>query len=433
MISNIQYILGATVLLCVTINPSNLWYWMFSIIGAWNHFFPGSMWRGNNIVKIPFTVIISKGWIPDPLIWIVMLMDCLALTPVQNMQNFEIVGGILPQGIILYAQFVMMIYGTIWIKFLVFCMIILQLIYFYERRVRIKNGDRENFGILHVCEHISVYCYLLITQSENYLLSLQYTAYLFLLLLILPGITFFIINMYIFANYLQRLQKHYSNFDQGLMSILHKKILKNCFSLHLYNYIIKPYSYKLSWEYMSWTKIDSIISKLCDKIINDSYYPDLIIGVASGGAFCVEKIVHQLNEKSSCHNKAIIKKPITCYVKAGFWSDKTTKEACEQAFSYVFDKEYLRNGKVEISMLALPEKDVLCDVSDVKNILVFDDTVSTGMTLYKVLEWTKQKFPLADVRSATLITPDGYNKYKIDYQASHGNVPMLWEWGVELD
>ena len=69
-----------------------------------------------------------------------------------------------------------------------------------------------------------------------------------------------------------------------------------------------------------------------------------------------------------------------------------------------------------------------------RNILVVDDSVSSGKTMNNVLKFVRDQFPKADVRAAVLYAPEKSSGVcHVDYVVARGRVPLIWPWGVEAD
>jgi predicted phosphoribosyltransferase len=69
----------------------------------------------------------------------------------------------------------------------------------------------------------------------------------------------------------------------------------------------------------------------------------------------------------------------------------------------------------------------------VKNVLLFDDTISTGKTIFATCNYLKSKYPEINLKIATFIIPDPKIGHLANYYVDEGTVPIIWEWGVELD
>ena len=192
------------------------------------------------------------------------------------------------------------------------------------------------------------------------------------------------------------------------------KISKSNESVFFRNYVIRCHSllyYKNSTyalPYMiNWKDIEVGIDKFELK-----ENPDIIVGIKSGGAFITKYIANKYNLP---YDYITIQK----YDKKGIL-DMGVKTLNNELFCNDLDCIY-KNDKLKI------KESISLDITD-KNILLVDDTVSYGSTLYKGLKHMYDK-GAKDVK--TLVFTSQNDKYNIiDYSIYNKNF-IGWPWGMD--
>lgn len=409
-----DYFNAVTILSLLTIESDNfhekIVINLLGIISFINHIIPDK-YRNNNIIKPILSKLILKNEpISDIIKNIIIVFDTIPLLS-YNLKYIEYIGGVIRQFVIFKNELKMPL-DVLGVS------ILCKLIYTYERVHRIKLNERKDFGILHNAEHVQLYLYIVnnfpnnITKSKRNIL-----IYTFFTGFIIPSIAFKLYNVYIINTYKENLPRW---FDKNLLNIINKKIIKNYESSIFkqpQKYITKIYSQKLSWEIQTWNKLERQLKNISIKIKNDGFNPDLCVGVKTGGALCLKYLSKLL--KSSNY----------CYINCKTWSGNTLKQDLTHVIDYSLDKyEYLKaveNCKVsELSVFP----------TNVERILVFDDSIVTGKTMYAVCDYLRKKYPKSVIKTCTLIINDISNEYfHVDYYNSVDNVPILWPWGCELD
>ena len=119
------------------------------------------------------------------------------------------------------------------------------------------------------------------------------------------------------------------------------------------------------------------------------------------------------------------------YVKSKTWSDQTLLKSVKQTSEYLYlnKNNYLKKNNSKIYQISKSKYK-----NTYSNILIIDDTIATGITIRKVENYIKNRFPSSNIKLASLIIPEGFShSNKIDYFVKEDTVPVIWEWGVELD
>ena len=375
-----------------------------------NHILPDKF-RNNNIVKpILLKLILKNESIPESIKNIIICFDIISLFS-YKFQYTEYIGSIIRQFVIFKNQLKMPLY-------ILGISVLCKLIYTYERTRRIKLNKRENFGILHNAEHIAHYLYIInnfpnnINKSmRNILIYTLFTGF------IIPSIFFKLYNTYIINTYKIGLPGW---FDTTLLDVMNQKITRN-YESSIYKqphkYFTKIYSPMLSWEIQTWTNIEQQLRNLSVTITKSGFKPDLCVGIRTGGALCIKYLSKLLH----CSDY--------CYIKCKTWSGNTFKEDWIHVINNTMDKyEYLKNyDSCDVGELSVfPE--------NIENILLFDDTICTGKTIYATREYLHKKYPKSIIKTCALIINEDKCEYnRIDYYNSIDNIPIFWPWGCELD
>jgi len=380
---------------------------LFSLIAAINHIIPKGT-RNNNIVKAFYTPVILNKF--HPIIrFVIQVFDLIPMLG-GILKHFEMIGGVL-RGVVILTTMYRILKKN---KAIGVLLIAIKIVYFLERRNRINKGDREEFGIMHSTEHIGILIYLMMTIPHNTGKTCRnLVIFIIATLFLVPIIGTISINTYIRVNYLKRLPFW---FDHSLLGIFEKKKNKNINSLRVINYLIKPMNPELTWEIMTWKRIEHYADDLIVKIKDDGFKPDLVIGVASGGAFCAKYIAQEFKTE-------------VAYIKSKMWSERDFADAVVEVGNYYLNDNFLD----DLSYNKITE---ITDLSGYKpsKILLFDDTVATGKSLTACYEYLVKKFPETEIRTAAFITlKEEYDNDIVDYRCRVKTVPIIWEWGIELD
>jgi len=407
-----DYFNAVTILSILTIESDNfhekIIINLLGIISFINHIIPDK-YRNNNIIKPILSKLILKNEpISDIIKNIIVVFDTVPLLS-HNLKYTEYIGSVIRQFVIFKNQLKMPLEA---LSVSILC----KLIYTYERVHRIKLNERNDFGILHNAEHVELYLYIVnnfpnnITKSKRNIL-----IYTFFTGFIIPSVVFKLYNVYIINIYKEKLPRW---FDKKLLNMINKKVIKN-YESNIFKqpqkYITKIYSPKLSWEIQTWNKIERQLKNISIKIKNNGFNPDLCVGVKTGGALCVK----YLSELLKCSEY--------CYINCKTWSGNNFKEDLTRVIDYSIDKyEFLKaveNCNVnELSVFPV----------NVERILLFDDSIVTGKTMYAVCDYLRKKYPKSIIKTCSIIVND-INNFHVDYYYSLNNIPIFWPWGCELD
>ncbi len=405
--------LTALSLLCIT--PDNIdelvALYCFTVVASINHIIP-EQYRNNNLIK-PFfdELILPSGIIKN----ITIIADIININ--KNNKLIGNIGGGMRQFVI--SKNTMELFHDKPLL-LIFCLMC-KIVYIYERTDRIEKNKRNNFELIHCIEHIDLLLYLFYKlKHDKRQTILKLMIYFLTTGIIIPSVFFKLVNLYLYYNYNSRLPKW---FDARLLPFFEKKITNNYKSNNIPTYLIKIFSPKLNMNFMSWDTIEKKLQILHMKIKRDKFKPDICIGILSGGAFCLKYLSGLFNIEK------------VAYIKCKQWSNTSLEQQITETFNF-FSKtheQYVNSSKNEIYELNNDLDTYIENTTNPLSILLFDDTISTGKTIYNVkkyLQTKTNKLKNVNIKTACIISNDENN---VDYVVDISTINIMWEWGVELD
>lgn len=385
-----------------TIDQNNGYYYnlsilFFSLISAANHVLPENLNGLTHFVKLLFSNVLFSLIKLNPLIGI--LLSLSDLTPLlTNNKIAKKIGELfmqIPRQIIeLY------LIQSIFLDNPIDCslMILFKIIYYFERKARIKSRTRNDFSILHSAEHIGLY--LLFKDIHG--IEFDYRLFLKLLFVLIIMVSLFMnyVNHFIKANILERAPEWVKK-DDALIAILKEKISKNKESYKWQNFVVKPWLSHLKLEFVTWNSIEHHCNVILEKINPDNY--DVVVGIVTGGAYIGSYLATKMN------------KPFVI-INSKLWSDISFSDNVIQAYSYLLGIDF----KPKIGMVP--------DVKG-KRILLADDTTYTGITMRNVIK----KLNDNGAKNVETVCLWYKGEYMPNYFYSNKRVPIIWEWGSEVD
>jgi hypoxanthine phosphoribosyltransferase len=279
-------------------------------------------------------------------------------------------------------------------------MMVCKIIYYFERRSRIKNGIRNDYSSWHAAEHVGLY--LLFKARTEVEFSLSLYAIIFFIFITLIGIFLHLINRILEYNLFTRAPSWVME-NPDLKSILENKLNRNKYSLKYRNYVMKPWTSHLKLEFVTWTKIQTVCNEILKNVDANDY--DIVVGISTGGSFVGAYIAKEL------------KKPYSI-IHSKFWSGINFKQNFVQTMLYVFGVE---------------QRSKMGDLPDVKGkrVLLVDDTSYTGITINGIKNTLLEK---GEPKSVTTMVMWVRDKNKsTDFYQDTKRVPIIWEWGSEVD
>lgn len=371
----------------------------FSLVAGTNHVLPENLDGLTHFVKYLFSNMLFALVNLNPLIgYSVALLDILPLLFENKLlkQASELFLQIPRQALELYLIYEISQTNKVDALIMIGC----KVIYYYERQARIKAGTRNDFPIAHSAEHYGIFLLLKnLTKSEP---ELYEYLLIVIILKVFTAILIYAFNKYIDSVYLERIPKWFEN-DPQLIAVLKDKIEKNKNSEKIYNYLTKPLLLHLKLQIVTWSELE----KYCDLIVKkiDPKEVDVVVGIKTGGYFVGKYIAHKLN------------KPFA-YVNSKLWSGISMKKNMHQAYAF------LVGDKFSPSITEVPVPDIAG-----KRVLLCDDTSYTGSTMRNVVETLKAAKPL-EIKTLCIWI---FGTFYPDYYERIMRVPILWEWGAEVD
>lgn len=388
----------------LTIDAKNSFYYnasilCFSLIATANHVLPENLDGLTHFVKMLFSNILFSLINLNPVIGLTLSLS--DLTPLfssnKKVKNFGELFLQIPRQLI-EVYLIYKIFNDHSIDCLI--MIICKLIYFIERRARIKKGIRNDFSSWHSAEHIGIY--LLFKDSCGVEFSFSSFVGLFILFVISVALFLHLINVYLHSKMMDRAPKWLAE-NTELKAILQNKLTKNKSSRKLHNYIIKPWTSHMKLEFVSWECIQNI----CDQLVTgiDSAHYDLVVGITTGGSFVGAYVAQALNKPFAIINSKL-------------WSDISFTQNFFQSVGYFMGSKLT------------PKIGEIPDIKG-KRILLVDDTTYTGITIKNIIALLEEKGQPQSI--CTFVMWMRGNNTKLKYCYSTKRIPLIWEWGSEVD
>ncbi|MEM6731989.1 MAG: hypothetical protein AAF658_10560, partial [Myxococcota bacterium] len=211
---------------------------IFALLAAANHLFPERLARLTHVVKASYTHLLCASvagpeWLPVATAVSVVDVAPLWIRRRAVRRASESVGAVARWGAIA-SSFV--VYSLPWWLAAVF--VACSFIYFRERRTRLSEGRRYDYGLPHVFEHVAVWAYLLTLNGER--LNLPWVWKSSALVLVAVGVGLVItgvaINAHAFRNVRRSLPVW---FDETLRPFILDKTRDNLLSHRLQHYVLK--------------------------------------------------------------------------------------------------------------------------------------------------------------------------------------------------
>lgn len=375
----------------------------FTSIATINHIFPENFEGVTHLVKLFVSNIIFSLIGLNPIFgFLISILDLspLYFTNKRYVQIGELIVQIPRQIIDVYLIYILfvdkqMVMESIFI-------LVSKLIYFLERQLRIKRGERSNFYLLHCFEHLGMY--VLITSLTDQDI---FRPYQFLILFVIFGFIWsaliFIYNLFIYMN-LDKRTPDWIKKDPNLVSILKNKVEKNLFSAKYHNYICKPWTTHLKMEIITWGKLIKCCEVLNLKIIESNLKFDSVVGISTGGAFIGAYMAKLMNlPYNIIHSK--------------LWSGTNFLENTTKIV------KFFSGTDIKPDIQGLPS------IAG-HTILLCDDTTYTGVTMSKCKTYCLDVLKCKEVYTLNLWI---HERFIPDFYIKPKRVPIFWEWGAEMD
>ncbi len=374
---------------------------LFSIIATINHMFPENLAGATHIVKLLVSNILFSLLSIDPRIGVTISLIDLSPLFIKNktlIKIGELIVQVPRQIIDIYLIYKIMTEGY---HYRALFIIISKVVYYLERRLRIKRGERNNFYFFHCAEHLGLYT-LLSTLVKYDLFNILPLLQLFITFSFFWSFVIFCISLYFYLFYQKRVPDFIKK-EPEMMAILKRKLHRNLFEGKAFNYICKPWTTHLKMEIITWNKIEACCKELCSQLNPDDF--DIVVGIATGGVFVAAFIGRLIN------------KPVKI-VDSKLWSGISFYENFKRCKKFFLGLEEVK-----------PEIAGIPDLKG-KRVLLCDDTTYTGITMMNCVDWCKTICYAKDVKTLIIWI---HRRFIPDYYLASKRVPIIWEWGAEVD
>jgi|GEM_PF-1842545 len=377
----------------------------FVAVAVVNHLFPQKLPWLTHLVKAAYThLVFASLGVSTSSLWFlgvaaVSILDVvpLALRSPGWSKAVEAVGA--------WVRLAGLAYGFVVMGFplwLLFAFGGCSALYFFERRERIRRGERSDYGILHSFEHVGIWLYFVTLNGPCLDVTLTlWGSVLYIVvmasLLVVLGIT---TNRLLWASLRRDLPAW---FDPQLLPLLVEKTADNAQSHKVINYIVKPFTPKMCNVRIRWSDVENMV----DRVVVDVGY-DVVVGVQSGGAFIARCVADRIGVDD------------VRYVRSRLWSRQTFRQNLRAIFGYYFFA----------APAAAPQFAASSDANLAgKRVLVVDDSVCTGATLDGVTQLCRD-LGAAHVGTWSLFC---HPAHPTDYCYQQAMTPLIWPWGWESD
>ena len=411
---------------CSILNATIL---LFAAISSANHIFPRFFdeIKGSTIVKVLYSFMLAALQSHNFLSMLTVIVGLITLCGYFGFvpRHVEKKCGHYRQYLVFMNICMSGSLDTVWPVILL--LIVSKTIYFWERQSRHGNGTPWDFSWSHSIEHLSelVYVWYLKTPHDFFfkldVFSTIFFLVSYLLIVVLP--TFKFICWYTNKNLQSRIPSWFDTSSGYLLERLKNKSHANLWSIKVLN-LVKVWDKVLANQVMFWNDIDEMIDISVNKIPEEDLNFDVVVGILSGGAFIANQVKNKIYEKQTNKQKQMKVEYWVSKMWSGLTFWENVKQKCQQMFG--------GNNVIHPKLSQPLNKDFNVEG---KNVLLVDDTISSGATMKRTKEIIETKFKAKKVEVLVLIQSPRDEKPQIqaDYFCHNQQVPVAWEWGVEMD
>lgn len=187
----------------------------------------------------------------------------------------------------------------------------------------------------------------------------------------------------------------------------------------------------MSWKIL--TLDNDAFSEACRnleaKVVESGYYPDMVVSIRSGGMFVGNKMFAGVK-----HRSTLLQRPSTAHKRRFVTAIVRALPRFVQNFLRIAEARILGRRKARlISDGDSPQIHIPFGPSEkARRILVVDDAVDSGYTLFHVLEAFRKVLPEeADVRSAVITVTTDEPLVVPDYFLYNDNTLVRFPWAMD--
>jgi hypoxanthine phosphoribosyltransferase len=372
----------------------------FSIIATINHLMPENFEGLTHGVKMLYSNILFSLLDIHPILGFTFsLFDLLPIfTDNKKLKKYGELLLQIPRKLIeFYAMYQIFISGKLEFYFIAVC----KVIYYYERKWRIEHGRRNQFPAWHAAEHIGLY--VLVKEMTGTEFSPIMCFVILLLFMVFQAIFIISVNAYIYYMSTHRMPKWVKD-NKDLHSIFQNKIEGNSNSYKLHNYVLKPWLSHLKIHFITWRRLEESVAHMRQK--HDFSDIDIVVGISTGGAFVGQYLA------------ILLDKPFEI-VNSKFWSGMNFPQSFIKSTKWMLGREINANIWGTLNVHG-------------KRVLLVDDTTYTGITMKGATKYLKSN-GATTVKTFVLWINSMINSPIDYYYETNQRVPIIWEWGVEID
>jgi hypoxanthine phosphoribosyltransferase len=372
----------------------------FSVIATVNHLMPETLEGLTHGVKMLYSnILFSLLGIHPVLGFLFSLIDLLPLfTDNKNLKKYgELLLQIPRKAIEVYSMYQIFMSGKLEIYIIAIC----KAIYYFERKWRIEQGRRNQFPAWHSAEHVGLY--LLIKEMTGSELQPLMCFAILLFFIIFQAIFIICVNAYIYYSSAHRMPQWVKD-NKDLVAIFDKKLESNSNSYKLHNYVLKPWVNHLKIHFITWKRLEESVHEMHKK--HDFSEIDTVVGISTGGAFVGQYLALVLNKPFEIVNSKL-------------WSGMNFPQNLVKSTQWMLGREVNANIWGTLNVQG-------------KRVLLVDDTSFTGITLKGATKYLKTN-GASSVKTFVLWITSMINSPIDYYYENNQRVPIIWEWGVEID
>lgn len=173
---------------------------------------------------------------------------------------------------------------------------------------------------------------------------------------------------------------------------------------------------------------------LADKIINNNYTPDVIIGIKSGGSYVGKKVSNILNiakytevqirRPNSSQKEQNIIRHIIRHIPLCILNQVRILESC-------WRKYFSKSINYQIKEITFNNQITDIIINGGKNILIIDDAIDTGITMSILINYINSKYPNNHIKVAAITVTTQTPLVDADFCLFHNKTLIRFPWAID--